>query len=147
MLAHCLAKGRITRHVGCIERRHVELDKPRALLFGDTKSPVHSDQMRKAKLAREAEMHYVTLGWVTDYDCWHVSEAPVTVEAVLAVLKKNTETANMLLAKALPGIADMSAKASCGCASSLSFGLVTDRGAIAPSRVAELGPLVRKYLR
>ena len=47
----------------------------------------------EAKLAREAEMCYATLALSTDYDCWHESEEDVTVEAVIAVLMKNVETA------------------------------------------------------
>ena len=36
--------------------------------------------LQEAKLAREAEICYATMAHVTDYDVWHVSEAPVTVE-------------------------------------------------------------------
>ena len=46
----------------------------------------------EAKLAREAELCYSTIALATDYDCWHHSEEAVTVEAVLAVMKKNIET-------------------------------------------------------
>jgi len=31
-------------------------------------------------LAREAEICYATMAHVTDYDVWHVNEAPVSVE-------------------------------------------------------------------
>ncbi len=41
----------------------------------------------EAKLAREAELSYTMLAMSTDYDCWHQEE--VSVEAVVAVLKKN----------------------------------------------------------
>ena len=37
----------------------------------------------EAKLAREAEICYATMAWVTDYDCWHESEDVVTVEMVI----------------------------------------------------------------
>jgi 5'-methylthioadenosine phosphorylase len=53
--------------------------------------------MPEAVLAREAEMAYATLAFVTDYDCWHESEAPVTVEAVLAVLAANVEKSRRML--------------------------------------------------
>ncbi len=46
----------------------------------------------EAKLAREAEICYITIALATDYDCWHHSEEDVTVEAVLEVMKKNIET-------------------------------------------------------
>ncbi|MGC4065802.1 MAG: S-methyl-5'-thioadenosine phosphorylase [Polyangiaceae bacterium] len=61
--------------------------------------------MPEARLAREAELPYVTVAFATDYDCWHQSEEDVTVEQVLAVLKKNGSLARRLiveLAKCLP---------------------------------------------
>ncbi len=49
--------------------------------------------MPEAKLAREAELPYATIGMVTDYDCWHEGHGNVDVAAVIAVLMKNAETA------------------------------------------------------
>ena len=40
--------------------------------------------MPEARLAREAEIRYVSISMVTDYDCWHRrSHSNVTVEQVL----------------------------------------------------------------
>ena len=47
----------------------------------------------EAFLAREAEMCYAAMAHVTDYDVWHVSETPVTVEMVVQTLNKNTAMA------------------------------------------------------
>lgn len=47
-------------------------------------------------LAREAEIAYATLAFVTDYDSWREEAEPVTVEMVMAVLKTNTETAKRI---------------------------------------------------
>jgi 5'-methylthioadenosine phosphorylase len=61
--------------------------------------------MPEAKLAREAELPYATLALATDYDCWHESEEDVTVEAVVAVMKKNVSLARRAittLARSLP---------------------------------------------
>ena len=55
-------------------------------IIGMTASP-------EAFLAREAEMCYATMAHVTDYDVWHESEAPVTVEMVIQTLNKNTQKA------------------------------------------------------
>ncbi|MDP9121677.1 MAG: S-methyl-5'-thioadenosine phosphorylase, partial [Acidobacteriota bacterium] len=41
--------------------------------------------LQEARLAREAEICYVSLSMVTDYDCWHETEEAVTGEAVMAV--------------------------------------------------------------
>ena len=57
----------------------------------------------EARLAREAELPYATIALATDYDCWHQSEESVTVEAVIAVLKKNVATARAIL-RAVAGI-------------------------------------------
>ncbi len=51
----------------------------------------------EAKLAREAELCYGMLALATDYDCWHESEADVSVDAVMAVLKANSENANSII--------------------------------------------------
>jgi 5'-methylthioadenosine phosphorylase len=59
--------------------------------------------MPEAKLAREAELPFATLALSTDYDCWHSAEEAVTVEAVVATLKKNVSSARAT-AKALAGM-------------------------------------------
>jgi 5'-methylthioadenosine phosphorylase len=53
--------------------------------------------MPEAKLAREAELPYATLALSTDYDCWHEGEEAVSVEAVVAVMKKNVVVAQRTL--------------------------------------------------
>ena len=58
----------------------------------------------EAKLAREAEISFATLAFITDYDCWKHHEAPVTTTAVLAHLKANTETARQLISQVIPRI-------------------------------------------
>jgi 5'-methylthioadenosine phosphorylase len=68
-------------------------------------SVIGMTSMPEAKLAREAELPFATLALATDYDCWHESEEDVTVEAVLAVMKKNVSLARRAiasLARALP---------------------------------------------
>lgn len=47
----------------------------------------------EAFLAREAEMSYAVMAHITDYDVWHESEEPVTVETVIRVLMHNAEVA------------------------------------------------------
>ncbi|MEH2324917.1 MAG: S-methyl-5'-thioadenosine phosphorylase [Nostoc sp.] len=51
----------------------------------------------EAKLAREAEIAYTTLAMVTDYDCWHPDHASVTVEMVIANLKRNAVHAQKVI--------------------------------------------------
>ncbi len=61
--------------------------------------------MPEAVLAREAEIPYATLAFVTDYDCWKEEEEPVTVDAVIAMLNKNVQTSKRIaleIHKSLP---------------------------------------------
>ncbi|MFN9813771.1 MAG: S-methyl-5'-thioadenosine phosphorylase [Deltaproteobacteria bacterium] len=51
----------------------------------------------EARLSRECELPYATVALVTDYDCWKVDEAAVTVDAVVAVLRKNVAMAQAIL--------------------------------------------------
>src|SRR5512134_1211578 len=52
-------------------------------------SVIGMTNLPEAKLAREAELCYATVALVTDYDCWHQTEEPVTVEAIIKVLLDN----------------------------------------------------------
>src|SRR3954469_14133803 len=52
-------------------------------------SVIGMTNMPEAKLAREAELPFATLALSTDYDCWHATEEDVSVEAVIATLKRN----------------------------------------------------------
>lgn len=105
-------------------------------IIGMTASP-------EAFLAREAEICYATMAHVTDYDVWHVSEAPVTVEMVIQTLNKNTELAQQavrLLAKQLIP------ERRCDCRHALSTALITHKDAIPPSTRQKLDLLINKYL-
>ena len=55
--------------------------------------------LQEAKLAREAEICYVTVAMVTDYDCWHPHHDSVTVDQIVAVLLKNAENATRVVAR------------------------------------------------
>jgi 5'-methylthioadenosine phosphorylase len=80
--------------------------------------------MPEAKLAREAEICYATVAMVTDFDCWHPEHDHVTVDAIVAVLLANAETAKSLVAAAVPLIA---ADRDCpqGCRHALDAALIT----------------------
>jgi 5'-methylthioadenosine phosphorylase len=100
--------------------------------------------LQEAKLAREAEICYVTIALVTDYDCWHPDHDHVTVEMVIANLAQNARTAQQVIANAvaaLPVVRDCE----CGCA--LASAIITRRDAIPESAARDLAPIVGKYLR
>ena len=97
----------------------------------------------EAFLAREAELCYVALAHITDYDVWHKSEEPVTVEMVIRILNKNTKyikTSIRNLAKNSPG------ERTCACSSALKDALITTPEAIPAETRQKLGPLAAKYL-
>ena len=53
--------------------------------------------MPEARLAREAELPYALLALVTDYDCWHQEEGPVTADLVASHVAANKEFARAIL--------------------------------------------------
>ncbi|MEE9614679.1 MAG: MTAP family purine nucleoside phosphorylase, partial [Thermodesulfobacteriota bacterium] len=99
--------------------------------------------MPEAKLAREAEICYATLALSTDYDCWHESEESVTVEMIIATLKKNVSTARSIIKEAVPALA---ATSGCGCADALKCAVITDPKAIPDKARKDLDLLIGKYL-
>lgn len=103
-IAHACAQEKVTTHLGgalvCIEGPRFSsraeshsYRRKEAMIIGMTAMP-------EASLAREAEIAYATLAFVTDYDCWREETEAVTVEAVMAVLNKNVE-ASKRIAKAI----------------------------------------------
>jgi len=105
-------------------------------IIGMTASP-------EAFLAREAEICYATMAHVTDYDVWHVSEAPVTVEMVINTLNKNTTLAQKAI-RIL--VANLGQERKCDCGHALSTALITHKDAIPASTLQKLDLLVNKYL-
>jgi 5'-methylthioadenosine phosphorylase len=97
----------------------------------------------EAKCAREAEIAYATMAMITDYDCWKVDEAHVTVEMVIANLMKNAATAKAIVAKVIPQIP---AEPNWPCHSALKNAIMTDRKFWPKKTVAELKPIIAKYL-
>jgi 5'-methylthioadenosine phosphorylase len=99
--------------------------------------------LQEAKLAREAEICYVTVAMVTDYDCWHPDHDAVTVNEIIATLNKNAEHACKLVKAAVEAMPDERA---CKCGAALSHALITDRKAIPEPARKKLELLVGKYL-
>ena len=62
--------------------------------------------LQEAKLAREAEICYVTVAMVTDYDCWHPDHDAVTVDQIISNLMKNAENAASVVAAAVARMPD-----------------------------------------
>ena len=100
--------------------------------------------LQEAKLAREAELCYVTVAMVTDYDCWHPHHDSVTVDQVIAVLVKNAENAARVVRSTVAG---MPKTRSCHCGSVLAHAILTDPKTIPASTRKKLALIVGKYLK
>ena len=60
--------------------------------------------MPEVRLAREAEMGYISIAMVTDYDCWHKNHDAVTVDQVIKIMHKNTNNVKILILSILDNL-------------------------------------------
>ena len=97
----------------------------------------------EAKLAREAEICYVALALVTDYDCWHPTYESVTTDMILTNLRKGVDTVKGILKLLLPSVPQ---KRDCACAGALKYAIVTGAKYIPKEKRKELELLIGKYL-
>jgi 5'-methylthioadenosine phosphorylase len=81
--------------------------------------------MPEAKLAREAELCYVSIAMVTDYDCWHPHHDNVSVDAMIKVLTNNADNARTLVKKIAPIIGLDTTGVKCDCKESLNNAIIT----------------------
>lgn len=106
-------------------------------IIGMTTSP-------EAFLAGEAEIAYGVMAHVTDYDVWHESEEPVTVDMVIKILQENAALAQDAISHLLQTMdawtGDFPAH------HSLEYALITERSRIPAQLKRTLAPLVGKYL-
>ncbi|APR77131.1 5'-methylthioadenosine phosphorylase [Minicystis rosea] len=106
-------------------------------------SVIGMTNMPEAKLAREAELPFATLALSTDYDCWHATEETVTVEMVVATLKRNVALAKDVtrrLARSLPDVSQSPAR------DALRGAIMTAPSAIPEEARVRLEWLIGRYL-
>jgi 5'-methylthioadenosine phosphorylase len=106
-------------------------------IIGMTTSP-------EAFLAAEAEMAYACMAHVTDYDVWHETEEPVTVDKVIQVLAGNTQLAQAAISHLVHSMDKWGGEFYAH--NALKDALITDRNRIPAETREQLGPLVAKYL-
>jgi len=99
--------------------------------------------LQEAKLAREAEMCFVTIALATDYDCWNETAGDVDIEQVVAILEKDAELAQRIIRTT---IKSLSATRTCSCESALKNAIVTERSAMPAATIEKLAPLIEKYI-
>jgi 5'-methylthioadenosine phosphorylase len=96
----------------------------------------------EAFLAREAEIAYATMAHVTDYDSWHTSEEPVTVEMVMSTFHHNIEIAQKAIAEAVELLDENAIYA---CHSALANTIMTDKIKVSSDIIETLKPIVGRY--
>ncbi|THJ21477.1 MAG: S-methyl-5'-thioadenosine phosphorylase [Nitrospira sp. CG24E] len=106
-------------------------------------SVIGMTNLPEAKLAREAELCYSTVALATDYDCWHETEEPVTVEAILTTLRQNVTLAKRLLRAALPAVVDVKL---CNCQRALQDAIITAPDRIPASLRRKLALLIDRVI-
>ncbi len=100
--------------------------------------------LQEAKLAREAEICYVTVAMVTDYDCWHPHHDSVTVDQIVAVLLKNAENATKVVRET---VAAMPQGSHLQVRIVLAHAILTDRSKIPAATRQKLKLILGKYLK
>jgi 5'-methylthioadenosine phosphorylase len=106
-------------------------------LVGMTTSP-------EAFLAREAGICYAVMAHVTDYDVWHESEEPVTVEMVIKTLNSNLALAQTALTYLIPEI--VSEPRMCACQHTLATAVITDRSKIPEATRNRIAPIIKGFV-
>jgi 5'-methylthioadenosine phosphorylase len=97
----------------------------------------------EAKLAREAEICYATIAFVTDYDCWHEEKEDVSVGDILRILAQSTKIAKSTIRNAVKNLPE---KRDCICATALKYALITSKKLIPEKTKKDLEPIIGKYL-
>ncbi len=97
----------------------------------------------EAKLAREAEICYVTIAFVTDYDCWFESEEEVSVDLVIRNLQKNIENAKKIIKEVVNLLPE---ERDCKCHHALENAIMTDKSLIPPKIKKDLDVIIGKYI-
>ncbi len=110
-------------------------------------SVIGMTNMPEAKLAREAELCYASVGMVTDFDCWHMGHEAVTVDAVIKVLLGNAQAAKTLVAGLAGTISADPQGPACACRTALDHALITAPDARDPAVVQRLQGIAGRVLR
>jgi len=109
-------------------------------IIGMTSSP-------EAFLAAEAEIAYACMAHVTDYDVWHATEEPVTVEMVMGTLSANTRLAQNTIAHLAESKHTWAGVYPAHSAMRDALSLVGDWDSVPRDVMVNLAPIIVKYLR
>jgi 5'-methylthioadenosine phosphorylase len=110
-------------------------------------SVIGMTNMPEAKLAREAEICYVSVAMVTDFDCWHNDHDAVTVDQVIKIMQQNAEQARNLVRAMVPILGRRQGLCDAGCDRALEHAIVTSRENISEPVASRLDAVAGRILR
>jgi 5'-methylthioadenosine phosphorylase len=97
----------------------------------------------EARLAREAEICYATLAFVTDYDTWHEEHEPVTADVIIKMIIETVEVAR----KVIRGVVrELPAERACACGDALAKALITGPENVPEDVKRDLAPIIGRYM-
>jgi len=131
----------------CIEGPQFSTKAESAMYRSWNASVIGMTNLPEAKLAREAEICYASVGMVTDFDCWHPGHDAVTVDAVIQVLLANAGAARALVAGLAHTITHDPEAAACPCRTALQHALITAPEARDPAMVHKLSGIAGRVLQ
>ena len=145
--AEACAEAGATCHKGgtyvCIEGPHFSTLAESQLYRSWGMDVIGMTNLQEAKLAREAEICYVTLAMVTDYDCWHPEHDAVSVEQIVDNLGKNAKAAKAVLRAVLRRLPE---SRECECARALRHALFTAPELVPEETKRILQPIIGRYM-
>ena len=101
--------------------------------------------MPEAKLAREAELPYATLGMITDFDSW--SEEGLDIARLLEIMGRSVQRAKEMLrhfAKALPRTRTADPQ---GIETTLDSAIITAKESLPPDFARRYAPIVNRFVK
>ena len=102
--------------------------------------------MPEAKLAREAEICYMTVAMVTDYDSWHPDHGEVDITSILATAHANVGHARTLIVQVVPALAGEREACPHGCDRALEYAIMTAPEKRDPALLARLDAVAGRVL-
>src|SRR5271157_495950 len=145
VLAACNRAGVVGKRGGtylCMEGPQFSTKAESEVYRGLGMDVIGMTNLQEAKLAREAELCYVTVAMVTDYDCWHEEHDHVTVDQIVAVLLKNAEHACNVMREAVTA---MPKTRGCKCGSALKNAIITQKNVVPAATLERLRLIVGRY--
>ncbi|MBN1266851.1 MAG: S-methyl-5'-thioadenosine phosphorylase [Anaerolineales bacterium] len=98
----------------------------------------------EAFLAREAEMCYSVLAYVTNYDVWHLNEEPVSASKVLSSVHATSSAIVSVINRVC---ANLPEGTSCHCGCALDDAFMTDLASISVETRERFAPLLDRVLQ